>query len=340
MGRRRIRSDPARAAPDVPNSPFAALKPLRGALPAHHDKPAATAPRRTAATETEDEARLFRAAMSGVHALKSPNRAELERPRPAPVPRPRPAAEEREPAAAPAPAPDDDAAALRAALADVRPLKDSGRIEPGATPARAAPRAGGGQDWEAVLPRLLDTVPQDDTALFDIATRGARPLKDKGRIAPQVPPPAPEPRQRQEDERATLREALEAPLTIEDRLDMGDEAVFLRDGLPRRVLTDLRRGRWVVQGELDLHGLTRDQAREALALFVAQALQRGLRCVRLIHGKGLGSPGRVPVLKHLSRGWLAQRDDILAFCQARPHDGGEGALLVLLRALAGPPHRD
>jgi len=129
-----------------------------------------------------------------------------------------------------------------------------------------------------------------------------------------------------------LREAIEAPLSFEDRLDTGDEAAYLRTGLPRRVLTDLRRGRWVVQGELDLHGLTRDEARASLARFIALSLQQGRRCLRVIHGKGHGSPGRMPVLKHLSRGWLAQREDILAFCQARPHDGGDGALLVLLQA--------
>ena len=78
--------------------------------------------------------------------------------------------------------------------------------------------------------------------------------------------------------------------------------------------------------------LTRDEARASLAQFIAVALQQGRRCLRVIHGKGHGSPGRLPVLKHLSRGWLAQREDILAFCQARPHDGGDGALLVLLQA--------
>ena len=70
--------------------------------------------------------------------------------------------------------------------------------------------------------------------------------------------------------------------------------------------------------------------------FIALSLQQGRRCLRVIHGKGHGSPGRLPVLKHLSRGWLAQREDILAFCQARPHDGGEGALLVLLQAGGAP----
>ena len=135
---------------------------------------------------------------------------------------------------------------------------------------------------------------------------------------------------REQDEAAVLRESIEAPLSFEDRIDIGDEGVHLRDGLPRRVLTDLRRGRWVVQAELDLHGLTRDEARSARPL-PSRRPENGYRCVRLIHGKGLGSPGREPVLKHLSRGWLMQREEILAFCQARPHDGGEGALLVLLR---------
>ena len=125
---------------------------------------------------------------------------------------------------------------------------------------------------------------------------------------------------------------MEAPLSFEDRLDMGDEAVFLRAGLPRRVLTDLRRGRWVVQGEIDLHGLTRDEARAALAEFLASALRRGIRCVRVVHGKGLRSPGKVGILKQLSKGWLSQREEILAFCQARANEGGSGALRVLLRA--------
>jgi DNA-nicking Smr family endonuclease len=176
----------------------------------------------------------------------------------------------------------------------------------------------------------------DPAALFrHVAGEGA-PLKSRNLADVERPLPAPLPRKREEDEREVLREALESPLTFEDRLDTGDEAAYLRVGLPRRVLTDLRRGRWVVQAELDLHGLTRDEARASLAHFIALSLQQGRRCLRVIHGKGHGSPGRLPVLKHLSRGWLAQREDILAFCQARPHDGGEGALLVLLQAGGAP----
>ena len=96
-----------------------------------------------------------------------------------------------------------------------------------------------------------------------------------------------------------------------------------------------------VEGWLGLAQMFGDTQKEANAnaQFIALALQQGRRCLRVIHGKGHGSPGRLPVLKHLSRGWLAQREDILAFCQARPHDGGDGALLVLLQASAGPRGR-
>jgi DNA-nicking Smr family endonuclease len=191
-------------------------------------------------------------------------------------------------------------------------------------PAEPARPAVPDQPW---LPDDTD----DPAALFRHAVGAAAPLPEANRATLERPLPPPRPRQREEDEAAVLRESIDAPLSFEDRLDIGDEGVHLRDGLPRRVLTDLRRGRWVVQGELDLHGMTRDEARSALGEFLHEAIEHGYRCVRLIHGKGLGSPGREPVLKHLSRGWLMQREEILAFCQARPHDGGDGALLILLR---------
>ena len=146
------------------------------------------------------------------------------------------------------------------------------------------------------------------------------------------PPPRPIPRQRSADERAALRESLTDLQPLELALEGGDEPTFLRDGLPRTCCDDLRRGRWVVQEQIDLHGATRDVARELLAGFIAEAVRRDLRCLRVIHGKGLGSPGREPVLKGLVRGWLAARQEVLAFCQARSHDGGAGALIVLLRS--------
>jgi len=87
----------------------------------------------------------------------------------------------------------------------------------------------------------------------------------------------------------------------------------------------------VIQSQLDLHGLDRHQAREALADFLASCVKRGVRCVRVIHGKGLGSKNREPVLKTKVKHWLTQREEVLAYCQARPVDGGSGALVVLLK---------
>ncbi len=191
-------------------------------------------------------------------------------------------------------------------------------------------------DVPAVAPAAPEAPQPADLALFQHAMSDVQPLDPRhARVELAPPPPAPAPLKRHADESATLQESLHAPLSFEDRLDMGDEAAFLRPGLPRRVLADLRRGRWVLQGEVDLHGLNREEAREALARFLQASLQRGRRCVRVIHGKGLGSPGRFSILKQLSRGWLAQREEILAFCQAGPHAGGSGALLVLLRAPNG-----
>ena len=151
--------------------------------------------------------------------------------------------------------------------------------------------------------------------------------------------PPPRPLQHLADERAALHESLHGPLSLQDRLEGGDEPSFLRPGLAPGVLRDLRRGRWVIQDEIDLHGLNRDEARALLAAFLAGALKHGVRCVRIVHGKGLGSPGKQAVLRRLVRGWLMQRDEILAYCQAKPQDGGEGAVVVLLRSQRKPAAR-
>ncbi|MFN3885179.1 MAG: Smr/MutS family protein [Rhodocyclaceae bacterium] len=113
-------------------------------------------------------------------------------------------------------------------------------------------------------------------------------------------------------------------------LEGGDEPTYLKPGMSPKLLKDLRRGRWVTQAELDLHGMNREEARHQVALFLAECLARRQRCVRIIHGKGLGSPGRIPILKQLVLGWLAQRKEVLAYCQARSSEGGAGALVVLL----------
>ena len=175
-------------------------------------------------------------------------------------------------------------------------------------------------------------VPSDEErALFRQAVADARPLAhDKVHHEPPATPAWPA--QRHRDERAALRESIEAPDPLELRLEGGDELAFLRPGLSRYVLRDLRRGRWVIQDQLDLHGATRDGARALLADFLASCRKRELRCGRVVHGKGLGSPGREPVLKSLTASWLARRQEVLAFCQARANQGGGGAVIVLLRA--------
>ncbi|WP_417067122.1 Smr/MutS family protein [Niveibacterium terrae] len=276
----------------------------------------------------------FAQAMSGAVRLPASDQAEIARPRPAPVPRPKEREEKIETAPARPRAPLSDAAAYRSAMQDVIALAPSGRIDPSLlnAPRAAMPRTPGKSEMsiEAWLDSAPD--PDDPASLFLHAVGPAHSLPETGRAEIARPAPEPRPLQREADDREVLNESVNEPISFEDRLDMGDEPAFLRDGLPRRLLVDLRRGRWIVQAELDLHGLTRDEAREALGAFLAQRLARGERCVRIIHGKGLRSPGRVGILKQLSRNWLAQREEILGFCQAKPHDGGEGALLVLLRA--------
>jgi len=144
-------------------------------------------------------------------------------------------------------------------------------------------------------------------------------------------------RQRQRDEAAALVESLSDGFNAESLLDTDDALSYRRSGIGIDVVRKLRRGVWVMQAEIDLHGLRRDQARERIDTFLRDAAREGLRCVRVVHGKGLGSPGREPVLKAKVKSWLVQRNEVLAFTHARPADGGHGALLVLLRPGAKRP---
>jgi DNA-nicking Smr family endonuclease len=178
---------------------------------------------------------------------------------------------------------------FRAALGDITPIKDFNRVDLSVQRQQASSQIRA-MSQEPPPPHRRRAAARP-AGLFRHVAGEVAPLKDRNLAAVERPLPAPLPRKREEDEREVLREALESPLTFEDRLDTGDEAAYLRVGLPRRVLTDLRRGRWVVQGELDLHGLTRDEARSSLAHFIALSLQQGRRCLRVIHGKGHGSPG-------------------------------------------------
>ncbi len=171
--------------------------------------------------------------------------------------------------------------------------------------------------------------PEDDE--FRRALEGVHPLPAPRRLARPSARPSPVPRQTRRDELAALRESIEGPLAPEDAMESGEELVYLREGLPRRVLRALRRGHWVVEDELDLHGMNRAEAAHSVAEFVRRCVLRRSRCVRIVHGKGLGSRNREPVLKAKLRGWLAPREEVLAFCQAPATQGGSGALLVLLK---------
>jgi DNA-nicking Smr family endonuclease len=168
--------------------------------------------------------------------------------------------------------------------------------------------------------------------LFRQAVADAKPLPKHGKMVRRKEPPPPYPVHSHLDEHAALAESMSAQLQAEDWMDAGDEPSFLRPGLSREVLRKLRRGGWVTRDQLDLHGMNRHEARDALAAFLAGCLRRGVRCVRVIHGKGLGSKNREPVLKEKVKLWLTRRDEVLAYCQARPTDGGSGATLVLLKS--------
>jgi DNA-nicking Smr family endonuclease len=156
-------------------------------------------------------------------------------------------------------------------------------------------------------------------------------LKQPPRALRPVAPPDAVPRQRLADEAQALASTLSDELDVTTLLDTDDALSFRREGIGADVLSRLRRGQWSVQRHLDLHGMTREVAREALAHFIRQAARDGLRCVRIVHGKGNGSPGREPVLKAKVRAWLVQKDAVIAFAQAPAQDGGHGAVLVLLQ---------
>ena len=173
---------------------------------------------------------------------------------------------------------------------------------------------------------------QDDSQLFREAVKDATPLRVPARRAPPLVVAPPIPVQTILDEYEALRETLARPITADVALDTGEEACYVRSGVSPLLLRKMRRGHWVVQAELDLHGATQLTAREFLGDFLRQSLRRGHRCVRVIHGKGLGSKNHEPVLKGRVKLWLAQRDEVLAFCQAPATQGGGGALLVLLKA--------
>jgi DNA-nicking Smr family endonuclease len=171
--------------------------------------------------------------------------------------------------------------------------------------------------------------PDDDEAhLFREAVRDVKPL-GKDAPPPEVRKPRAQARFTRADRRAVLRESLETD-TIDPEIASGEELVFHREGVQLSILRKLRRGQYRVQAEIDLHGLTVAQAKEALREFIAHSLARHIRCVRVIHGKGLRSGHRGPVLKGAVSHVLRRIAPVLAYVSARQVDGGTGAIYVLL----------
>lgn len=127
-----------------------------------------------------------------------------------------------------------------------------------------------------------------------------------------------------------------ALLTIPENelLETGDTLLYRAEGIQDGVMRKLKRGQYHLDAELDLHGCNRERAHTLITQFLARSLDRGFRCVRIIHGKGNRSPNSGPVLKIHVASWLRRRQDVVAYCSARPSDGGTGAVYVLLRTRA------
>jgi DNA-nicking Smr family endonuclease len=170
--------------------------------------------------------------------------------------------------------------------------------------------------------------------LFSNSVGAVTPLAHSGRIESRASKPEPEPLQHRRDEAAALRATLSDGFDVDSLLETDAALSFRRPDIGPDVVQKLRRGGWVIQAQIDLHGLRRDEARDRLAAFLRESARRGLRCVRVVHGKGNGSPGREPVLKHRVHSWLVQKSVVLAFTQARAAEGGSGALVVLLQPKA------
>jgi DNA-nicking Smr family endonuclease len=183
---------------------------------------------------------------------------------------------------------------------------------------------------------------REEANLFRGALGGVKQMPESDRYVARPAPAAvakaapAKPRTQAEDDAAVLRESLSDQFEGDHLLDDDPSLSFLRHGVGADVLRKLRKGHWPVQDELDLHGMRRDTARDQIGDFLRRAAKRKLRCVCVIHGKGLGSAGGEPVLRSMVHSWLEQKEDVIAFCAANVADRSHGALLVLLKAAATP----
>ena len=172
-------------------------------------------------------------------------------------------------------------------------------------------------------------ISEEDMALFRDAIGDVTPIK-KQPLVHETNKPVAKPLQKEADDQSVMQELIDGEFDTHD-LEMGDELIFIRPGVQKQTLRKLRRGQYPVESELDLHGMTVIMAKDALSNFLKQCHQTQRRCVRIIHGKGLGSKNKKPVIKNKLNNWLQQRDDVLAYCSARQIDGGTGAIYLLLK---------
>lgn len=166
--------------------------------------------------------------------------------------------------------------------------------------------------------------------LFQRAVGVVTALPDANRVSRAAAPVPPIPLQLQLDEARVLHESISDDFDVSSLLETDEALSYHQPGVVPDVLSRLRRGQWSIQASLDLHGMRLDEAREAVGAFIRSSHRRGIRCVRIVHGKGHGSPGKTPVLKSRVLRWLVQKSEVIAFVQARPSDGGAGAIVALL----------
>lgn len=299
----------------------AAATELSGALAAAllraNAAPAPPTPAAQPATETPRAQR--RAAAAARYAAQQARRTLGPRPAPpSPPSKPAPAAKPRRSA------PVARQASLRLhGLHDLAAVAQRLRQEQQQAQARAEALAQAQREAAAKL--------QAERQLFSRSIGPVTPLRTRNLMDSAPAPTPPLPLQHWLDEERVLRESISDDFDVSTLLDTDDQLSFRRPGIGTEITHRLRAGHWSIQRQLDLHGLRTDEAREALGQFIRHAHKIGLRCVRVVHGKGLGSPGKAPVLKSRVQRWLVQKKEVLAFVQARPMDGGAGALLVLLQ---------
>lgn len=176
---------------------------------------------------------------------------------------------------------------------------------------------------------ISSKISDEDIALFQKSVEDTKPLK-QDRIIVNKPKPSSHPSKTEEDNRAVIEEMSDGKFD-HSLLERGDELLYCRPGVQKQTLRKLRRGKFTIEAELDLHGMTVDKARDELADFLKYCTVRSRYCVRIIHGKGLGSKNKQPTLKNKVNQWLQKRNSVLAFCSARPVDGGTGAIYLLLK---------